>query len=215
MASFAATTKNASAAAAAGVTLPTPPKAGTASLDEVLAHRRSVREFSTKALTLSEISRLAWAAQGVTASGHRTAPSAGATYPLEIYFAAGNVENLSAGVYHYLPEQHRLEVVAKGDIREPLAEAAVSQEWLSHAPVVVVITGVLARTAARYGKRAERYANMEAGHASQNVLLEATALGLGATPVGAFDDAKVSRLLHLPAGEAPLYLIPVGTPSRP
>ncbi len=182
------------------------------SLEEALAHRRSVREFSTSALTLSEISRLAWAAQGISAPGHRTAPSAGATYPLEIYLAVGNVENLSAGVYHYLPEKHRLEVVSSGDIRGPLAAAAVGQGWLSHAPVVVVITGVLDRTAGRYGKRAERYVPMEAGHSAQNLLLEATALGLGATPVGAFDDAEVARLLHLRTGEGPLYLVPVGRP---
>ncbi len=214
MTGFAATTRNASAATAAGVNLPSPPSAGTMSLDEALARRRSVREFSTKALTLSQISRLAWAAQGVNAPGHRTAPSAGATYPLEIYFAVGNVETLSAGVYRYLPEQHRLEVVAKSDVREPLAEAAVGQEWLSHAPAVVVITGILARTAARYGKRAERYVDMEAGHAAQTLLLEATALGLGATPVGAFNDSEVAHLLHLQAGEAPLYLVPVGKPSE-
>ncbi len=182
------------------------------SLEEALAHRRSVREFSADALTLPEISRLAWAAQGVTGAEHRTAPSAGATYPLEIYLVVGNVEGLSAGVYHYRPEQHRLELVSGGDIRRALAEAAVGQAWLSHAPVVVIIAAVPERTAGRYGKRAERYVHMEAGHAAQNLLLEATALGLGATPVGAFGDAEVARLLRLQAHEAPLYLIPVGRP---
>ncbi len=185
------------------------------SLEEALAHRRSVREFAPGALTLSEVSRLVWAAQGVTDPGHRTAPSAGATYPLEVYLVAGNVENLSSGIYHYLPEQHRLEFVSGGDDRPRLADAAASQEWVSRAAMVVVIAAALDRTAARYGKRAERYVHMEAGHAAQNLLLQATALGLGATPVGAFNDTEVSRLLHLPASEAPLYLIPLGRLSRP
>lgn len=214
MASFAATSGGASSAAAAGVDLPAPPRAGTMSLEEVLAQRRSVREFSADALTLSDISQLAWATQGVTGTGHRTAPSAGATYPLEIYLVCGNVENLPAGVYHYLPEQHRLEAVSGGDARRPLAEAAISQEWLSRAPVIVVIAAVVDRTAARYGKRAERYVHLEAGHAAQNLLLQATALGLGATPVGAFNDAEVARLLRLNSRETPLYIIPVGKSSQ-
>lgn len=215
MASFAATSGGATGAAAATVDLPVPPKAGVMSLEEALAHRRSVREFSADALTLSDISRLAWAAQGVTGSEHRTAPSAGATYPLEVYLAAGKVEGLAPGVYRYLPERHRLELVSEGDIRERLADAAMNQEWLRRAPLVMVIAAVPDRTAARYGRRAERYVNMEAGHAAQNLLLQATTLGLGATPVGAFDDAEVTRLLHLPVGETPLYLIPVGRPAHP
>ncbi len=214
MASFAATTEGATGPVSADVSLPAPPKAGAMSLEEALAHRRSEREFVASPLTLPEVSRLVWAAQGVTATGHRTAPSAGATYPLEVYLAVGNVENLSSGVYHYMPERHQLEIVSDGDIRLRLADAAVGQEWLSRAPVLVIIAAVPDRTAARYGKRAERYVHMEAGHAAQNVLLQAVALGLGATPVGAFKDTEVSRLLQLPAGEAPLYLIPVGKTLR-
>lgn len=195
---------------ARGVILPAPPAAGAMSLEEALARRRSVREFASGALTLAEASRLAWAAQGVTEPERRTAPSAGATYPLEVYLVAGDVKNLAAGVYRYLPGLHRLEAVADGDIRLPLAAAAVGQQWVSRAALVVVIAAVFERTTARYGKRGERYVHMEAGHAAQNLLLQATALGLGATPVGAFNDAEVARLLHLPAGATPLYIIPVG-----
>lgn len=197
-----------------GVSLPAPPVTGAVSLEEALAHRRSVREFVPGALTLDEISRLAWAAQGATKPEGRTAPSAGATYPLEVYLVVGEVKGLAAGVYRYRPGLHRLEVVADGDIRLPLAAAALGQQWVSRAALVVVIAAAFERTTARYGKRGERYVHMEAGHAAQNLLLEATALGLGATPVGAFSDAEVSRLLRLPGGETPLYLIPVGHKSR-
>lgn len=214
MASFAASAQGGTGPAAPGVSLPPPPTAGAMSLEEALAQRRSVREFVPGALTLAEISRLVWAAQGITGPGHRTAPSAGATYPLEVYLVTGDVKNLSAGVYRYRPDQHRLEAVSDGDIRRRLAEAAVDQQWVSQAAMVVVIAAVFERTTARYGKRGERYVHMEAGHAAENLLLEATALGLGATPVGAFNDSEVSRLLRLPAGETPLYLIPVGRKFR-
>lgn len=197
-----------------GINLPAPSLTGAKSLEEALAHRRSVREFAPGALTLSEVSQLMWAAQGVTAPERRTAPSAGATYPLEVYLVAGKVDGLGVGVYRYRPRQHRLEAVVEGDIRVPLAVAAVDQEWISQAAMVVVIAAVFERTMVRYGKRAERYVHMEAGHAAQNLLLQAEALGLGATPAGAFNDAEVSRLLHLPAGEAPLYFVPVGRVSR-
>jgi len=120
----------------------------------------------------------------------------------------------TAGVYRYRPSRHRMDAVTDGDIRLPLAGAAVDQKWVSRAAMVVVIAAVYERTTARYGKRGERYVHMEAGHAAQNLLLQAAALGLGATPVGAFDDTEVARLLHLPAGEQPLYLIPVGRSSR-
>ncbi len=150
----------------------------------------------------------------MTAPERRTSPSAGATYPLEIYLVAGKVEGLGAGVYRYRTRQHRLEALDEGDIRVPLAVAAVDQQWISKAAMVVVFAAVFERTTVRYGKRAERYVHMEAGHAAQNLLLQAAALGLGATPAGAFNDAEVSRLLHLPVGEAPLYFVPVGRVSR-
>lgn len=213
MTSFAAAEEG--GAGSAGVSLPAPPTAGTMSLEEALARRRSVREFSAGALTLAEVSRLVWAAQGVTKPEGRTTPSAGATYPLEVYLVAADVEGLAAGVYRYRPGLHRLEAVTGGDIRLPLAIAAVGQEWVSRVPLVVVIAAVFERTTARYGRRGQRYVHMEAGHAAQNLLLQATAMGLGATPVGAFDDIEVSRLLHLPAGETPLYLIPVGHKRSP
>lgn len=197
-----------------GVSLPPPPAAGAISLEEALAHRRSPREFAPGALTLDEVSRLVWSAQGITAPERRTAPSPGATYPLEVYVVAGNVEGLAAGVYRYRPEPHRLELVTDGDIRGPLADAAVGQTWIGRAAMVVVIAAVFERTTARYGKRSEHYVYVEAGHAAQNLLLQATALGLGARPVGAFNELGISHLLRLPQGEEPLYLLPVGRIAR-
>ncbi|MEW6059799.1 MAG: SagB/ThcOx family dehydrogenase [Actinomycetota bacterium] len=175
------------------------------SLEEALALRRSVREFTGATLTLEELSQLLWAAQGITAEwGGRTAPSAGALYPLEIYVATAD------GLCHYLPEGHRAEVLSHVDLRGPLAHAALDQSSVSDAPAVFVITAVFARTAAKYGERAERYVHLEAGHVAQNLLLEATALGLAGVPVGAFSDADVQQTLGLPSDHAPLYLVPIG-----
>jgi SagB-type dehydrogenase family enzyme len=178
------------------------------SLEEALARRRSIRELSGEPLTIAEIGQLLWAAQGVTdAQGRRTAPSAGALYPLELYAVTPQ------GVFHYLPAQHAIQAVRDGDLRPRLRSAAFDQAPIGDAPLVVVVAGVTARTAAKYGtERARRYVDLEAGHAAQNLLLEAVALGLGGVPIGAFDDAAVSAVVGLGSGEEPLYLLAVGHP---
>jgi SagB-type dehydrogenase family enzyme len=187
--------------------LPSPRVDGQVSLEAALQGRRSVRSFGDTLLTIEQIGQLLWAAQGVTDDeGHRTAPSAGATYPLELDVVTAD------GLARYLPDGHRLAWRGAVDLRATLAEAALGQAAVLEAPLVLVISGVQERTAARYGKRAERYVAMEAGHAAQNVLLEAVSLDLGAVLVGAFDDVAVRRLLGLADGEAPLYLVPVGHP---
>lgn len=189
---------------------------GTFPLEQALRERRSVRDFRPDAVRLEEIARLAWAAQGVvTASGQRTAPSAGALYPLELYVVAGNVQGLAAGVYRYEPSSGRLAALAEGERRDDLVRAAWGQRWLGEAPAIFVVAAVERRTTAKYGRRGVRYAHMEAGHAAQNLLLQATALGLGATVVGAFDDAGVKAAAALRDDAQPLYLIPVGRPRRP
>jgi SagB-type dehydrogenase family enzyme len=195
------------AATSSPLALPSPALRGSVSLEEALAGRRSVREYSAQTLTLGEIGQLLWAAQGVTSGdGRRTAPSAGATYPLELY--AVTVD----GVHHYLPAEHALSLVRPGDIRADLARAAVAQAFVAEAPLVVVVAAVPARTEARYGARAARYVALEAGHAAQNLLLEAVALGLVGVPVGSFDDEAVAELVGLGDGEEPLYLLPIGHP---
>jgi SagB-type dehydrogenase family enzyme len=196
--------------APATIAMPAPHRSGPLSLEEALAARRSVRDFSTELLTLDALSQLLWSAQGITGAGGRgrAAPSAGGTYPLELYVVS------PTGSYHYLPSDHSLEVLAERDLRPALAEAALDQQYVANAPAVVVIAAVFARTEERYGERAERYVHLEAGHAAQNILLQAVALDLGAVPVGAFHDEEVRALLDLPADHVPLYLIPVGHPAQ-
>ena len=192
------------------VELPPPVKAGRISLEESLAKRRSVREFSSKALTEAEVGQLLWAAQGIThPSGLRTAPSAGALYPLEIYVA------ISDGVFHYEPRLHRLQRRSQKDARPALYHAGLEQDSLLRAPAVFVIAVVYERTTRKYGSsRSPRYVHLEAGHSAQNLLLQAVTLGLGAVPVGAFHDAEVQKALALPSDEQPVYLIPVGHPLQ-
>ena len=190
------------------IELPKPALAGAASIEEALAARRSVREFASVTRTLAQISQLLWAAQGIThGDGHRTAPSAGALFPLELYLACAD------GLFHYLPRSHALDRLSDRDLRREIRHAALDQEATGDAPVTLVIAAVMARIEARYGRaRAPRYVYMEAGHAAQNVLLQAAVIGLGAVPVGAFDDAAMHRVLGLPSDHRPIYLIPVGRP---
>ena len=173
--------------------------------------RPGVREGG--ALTLAEISQLLWSAQGITdPEGRRTAPSAGALYPLEVFLVAGGQDELPAGVYRYRPQGHDLIPVVQGDQRAKLAAAALEQDWLNDAPATIGIAAVYERTARKYKQRAERYVLMEVGHAAQNVHLQAVALDLGTVVVGAFDDAEVKRVLTLAVNEEPLCLMPVGKP---
>jgi SagB-type dehydrogenase family enzyme len=193
------------------IKLPEPRHDSDVSLEQSLLERRSVRDYSGQPLTLQEISQLTWAAQGLTdPRGFRTAPSAGGLYPLELYLVAGDVEDLPPGVYRYQPDGHQLVKTGDGDKRAGLAEAALEQEWVEEGAVDFVFTTVYERTTGKYGERGIRYVHMEAGHAAQNLCLQATALGLGAVTIGAFYDEQVSRLLNLPADEQPLYVIPVG-----
>jgi SagB-type dehydrogenase family enzyme len=187
--------------------LPAPQRKGPMSLEEALAARRSVREFRREPITDRELSQLLWAAQGITnLDGLRTAPSAGALYPLEVWVAT------ASGFYHYEPHKHWLTRHLERDLRPDIHRAALMQEAALRAPVVLVIAAVYERTAQRYGERAPRYVHMEAGHSAQNLLLEAVALGLGGVLIGAFNDREVERVLSLPADQKPLYLIPVGHP---
>ncbi|RPI44196.1 MAG: SagB/ThcOx family dehydrogenase [Betaproteobacteria bacterium] len=196
------------------IVLPAPSADSGWSLERAVAARRSVRTFAAGSITLAEVSQLLWAAQGVTdASGLRTAPSAGALYPLEVYVVLGQTRELAAGIYRYEPRPHRLERRGAEDRRAALARAAHGQDWIAAAGVILAITAIPARTTRKYGERGVRYVHMEAGHAAQNTLLQAMALGLGGTVVGAFDDAAVGAILGVARGEEPLYLVVLGRPA--
>jgi SagB-type dehydrogenase family enzyme len=194
-------------AAEVRVALPSP-RPNASGLDDVLRARRSVREFGPTALTPEEIGHLAWAAQGVTDEAHglRTAPSAGALYPLELWVVAED------GVSRYDARAHALVRASGADRRAEVAHAALEQASVGGAPVLFVITGVVARTRVKYGPHAERFVWIEGGHAAQNLLLEATALGLGAVSVGAFDEDRMRAAVGFGREESPLYVIPVGHP---
>ena len=205
------------------IKLPNPEYQGSVSVEEAMLNRRSVREFESKALTLQQVSQILWSAYGVTKEmnspsflrgGFKTAPSAGALYPLEIYVVAGNVNGLSPGIYKYLPEGHQLMKTYAVDVRDDLAEAAINQDFIALAPMSLVYSAVYSRTTGKYGKRGkERYVCMDLGHSSQNVCLQVVAMDLGTCPVGAFDDMMVRNVVMLPNDEEPLYIMPIGYPT--
>jgi SagB-type dehydrogenase family enzyme len=187
------------------VKLPEPSLEGSMSLEQAIVCRRSRRQFLPKSLKLEQIGQLAWAAQGQDTRGkYRTVPSAGATYPLELFLITNE------SLFHYLPAKHALEKLADGNLRSELALAAWGQEFIEAAPVTLVFAAQFTRTTTRYGQRGVRYVYMEAGHAAQNVLLQAESLGLGSVAVGAFDDASVKKVLALPDHIEPIYMVVVG-----
>jgi SagB-type dehydrogenase family enzyme len=197
--------------AVAALALPQPRTNSEISVEHCLLKRRSVRSFRNAALSLADISQLLWAAQGIAAEGHlRTAPSAGALYPLEVYLVAGNVDGLEPGGYHYRPGRHELVLIKAGDFRRELDRAALGQDYVANGAAIILFAAVYARTSAKYGQRATRYVHFEAGHAAQNVCLQATALGLGAVTVGAFEDDEVKRVVALMDSCEPVYLMPIG-----
>nr|CBH37801.1 conserved hypothetical protein [uncultured archaeon] len=193
------------------IKLPEPCNTSNTSVEAALSQRRSIRAYSGGNLTIEEVSQLLWAAQGITSPwGGRTAPSAGALYPLELYLVVGDVEGVDKGVYRYRPEKHELEKVKADDIRAELAGAALGQECIRDAAMDIVFTAVYERTTRKYGERGIRYAHMEAGHAAQNVYLQAVSLDLGTVVIGAFNDSKVKKVVNLGEQENPLYIMPVG-----
>jgi SagB-type dehydrogenase family enzyme len=192
------------------------------SLEETISRRRAARRYSRKPLLLSQLSQLLWSAQGITGTRQfRAAPSAGATYPLEIYVVIGKQcivaseakqgsQELQAGIYHYEPNSHSLSLHTSGDLRPYLAGAALNEEFIAKAPVDIVICALYNRTSYRYGKRGERYVHMEVGHVGENIHLQAVALGLSTVEVGAFNDEAVTKVLGVNQQVKPLYIMPVG-----
>lgn len=195
------------------ITLPEPRTDGGISVEKALSERRSVRSFTNESVTLEEVSQLCWAAQGVTdEKGHRTSPSAMASYPLEIYVLAGNVTDLPSGVYHYSPQGHNLTTISEGDRISYLFGGAAGgkEDWRKSAPVVFIVTGVFERINKIPGEDFSRFVQVEAGTASENLLLEVVSLGLGATYTAGFDENKTKEVLALSSNETPIAVLPVG-----
>jgi len=196
--------------AAKVIKLSAPSCDGKLSIEAALKGRRSTRDYGEGPVALMEVSQLLWAAQGTSRPGRRTCPSAGALYPLELQVVAGKVDGLPAGIYRYDCANHSLSLDGEGDVRPDLAKAALGQSMISSAPVTIAISGVFERSRRKYGERGVRYVFMEAGHAAQNIHLQAVSLDLGTVVVGAFHDDQVKSVLGLHHDEGPLLLMPAG-----
>jgi SagB-type dehydrogenase family enzyme len=193
------------------IKLPKPQYDSNVSIEETLLKRRSIRSYKSEPLSIAEISQLLWSAQGVTnRKGFRTAPSAGALYPLEVYIAAGNVTDLYAGIYKDYPHRHEIVNTVKGDKRSELCRAGLGQSSIKNAPAVMLFCAVYERVTGSYGKRGIQYVHMEVGHAIQNVCLQAISLGLGSVIIGAFNDFDVKDVMNFELDEHPLLILPVG-----
>ncbi len=189
-----------------------PKTKGSISVEEAIKQRRSRRTFTNDPILLTEISQLCWAAQGITESntGFRSAPSAGALYPLEIFLVIGN-SDLESGIYQYSCEDHSLICIKKGDYRSQLSNASLDQECIKNAALNVVITAIYERSTIRYKSRGkERYVHMEAGHVAQNIYLQVESMELGTVAIGAFYDNSVQEIISIPKDHIPIYILPVG-----
>ncbi|MFO7558827.1 MAG: SagB/ThcOx family dehydrogenase [Desulfobacterales bacterium] len=197
------------------IKLPEPRHDGKVSVEKAIHLRRSIRSYKAEPLSLNTISQLLWSSQGKTSPrGYRTAPSAGALYPLEVYLFAFDVTGLNEGVYRYFPNEHAIALTRKGNVREELCKSSLSQSSVKNAPAVLVISAVYERTMRKYGQRGERYVHIEAGHAAQNICLQAVSEGLGSVVVGAFLDHEVNALLNSIPEARPLYVMPIGVPAE-
>lgn len=197
------------------VSLPEPVRTGGRYIWDILSSRRSVRDYTSEALSMNELSQLLWSVQGITAYAGRyalrTAPSAGALYPIETYVLINRVAGIEAGLYHYDVRYHRLEVIKKGDLGADIARAALGQDMLRTAALVFIWTAVFARSVWKYRERAYRYIYMDAGHIGQNAYLSAEALGLGCCTVGAFLDDQVNSVIGVDGkDESAIYLCAIG-----
>ncbi|MCS7230867.1 MAG: SagB/ThcOx family dehydrogenase [Elusimicrobiota bacterium] len=191
------------------IKLPSPNFKSNISLEETIKKRRSIRKFKPYKISLEEISQLLWAAYGVSdeKSGFRTVPSAGATYPLEVYYLT------EEGVFHYLPYNHSAESVIQKDVRNLIVEASLGQRFIMEAAIDILLCAVYERTTLCYGERGYRYVYMEVGHSAQNISLQAISLGLDSVCIGAFYDEKLREILLLPIDVHPLYIVAIGKRS--
>ncbi|RPH92575.1 SagB/ThcOx family dehydrogenase [candidate division KSB1 bacterium] len=206
-----AVTPKKKSAAEKTILLPEPKTRSRFSVERALLMRRSIRDYTKESLTLEELTQLLWSCQGITsAEGFRTTPSAGAVYPLEIYAVVERVDDLPAGVYHYLPgrKEHRIESVKRGHFGKRIFELSTKQDFIKDAAVNIILATVTSRMEKQYGEAALRYVLMEMGHAAQNIHIQAEALGLGSVAVGYLNEKTVQELMGIEA--EPLYMVSAG-----
>lgn len=189
----------------------------TETLNHAILNRRSIRDFSKKPLSKEQLSYLIWASTGLQRKErgfeYRTAPSAGALYPIETYVVINNVKNIAQGVYHYNIESNHLEEIKKGDYRSAIAEAALNQPMCYHAAAVFIWTAIFNRSKCKYGQRAYRYIYLDAGHIAENLALSATSINLGTCQVAALYDDEVNQIIDIDGiTESTIYLSVVGVP---
>lgn len=198
--------------------LPKPQTDSSKTLDEVLSKRKSIRSFQQKPLSTSHLSYLLWASTGVQRKEHgyefRTAPSAGALYPIETYLVINNVESIKQGVYHYNIKHHYLEELRTGDFRSEITTAALNQHMCSTASVVFIWTALFNRSKCKYGQRSYRYIYLDAGHIAENLALAATNLNLGSCHIAALFDEDINNIIEVDGTkESTIYLTVVGHPK--
>ncbi len=202
----------------AGLTLPPPSHDGRVSVEKALTERKTAREYSSDPLSLKTIAQLCWAANGnrdvdtISQATLKVIPSAMAVYPLDVFVISGasTVNGLEPGVYRYDPAQHQLDTITKGDQRKSIADACFNQDWIGRAPAVFVITGAPKKTKTMTERFGVDFAVMEAGNSGQNILMQASALGLKTNSVAGFSHADLSRTLGLPKDVRPLLMVTVG-----
>ncbi len=187
--------------------LPMTPANG-ASLHTALQGRATARTLIGPGLTLAEASQLLWAAQGENRPGKRVVPSAHAKYPLELYLLTSGSPDLAPSLYHYLPAGHQLARMAVGTPQTLLGAVKGMQAWIKDAPAVFVMAGDSSRIGE--GALALNLTYYEGGAAAQGLLLQASALGLGAGTAAGVDLEAVARILKLPKGTQVMTLLPVG-----
>lgn len=197
------------------IPLPDPELDGSMSVEKAIRKRRSIRNFSDQPISISNVSQLLWSVQGITdPRGWRAIPSAGALYPLETYLVAGKVEDIDPGVYRYMIRDHALNPVVDGDKRSDLRSTCLDRSAVGNAPATIVFCSVYERITGKYGERGVMYVHMEAGHACQNLSLQAVALGLDTVPIGAFRGNLVANVIQSPSHEVPIYIVPIGFALR-
>ncbi len=195
------------------IQLPQPKLTGSVSVEAAIAKRRSIRSYSDRTLTLTELSQVLWACQGITdlVRGFRAAPSAGATYPFDIYIVIGKVESVEPGVYKYIVKSHAIVLHKSGDLRSKVMKDCLGQRFIGEASATIVLATDFQPTKKYYGERSYRYVAMEAGHIGENLHLQCAAIGLGTVMVGAYRDRELQQTLGI--DKLPFYVMPFGEPK--